>query len=69
MEGRSLGTFQNGGVSEIGQLLVEKYMYLDFNLQSGQRGRTKADGSKSQVTNWAPPQDKLADRPSVVTGL
>jgi len=49
--------------------MVEKYMYRNFNPQSGQMGRPKADGSKSQVTNWAPPQDELADRHSVVTGL
>jgi len=49
--------------------LIEKYMYPNFNPQYGQRGRPKADGSKSQVTNWAPPQDELADRHSVVTGL
>jgi len=52
-----------------GELLVEKYTYLDFNPQPGQRGCPKADGSKSQVTNWALPQDELADRPSVATGL
>ena len=46
-----------------------KYMHVHFNPQSGQMGRPKADGTKSQVTNWDPPQDELADRHSVVTGL
>ena len=60
---------KRSAILEIGELLLEKHTYLDVNLQSGQRGRPKADGSKSQVNNWAPPQDELADRPSVVTGF